>query len=330
MMEKILITGGAGFIGYHLAKKLIESNYEVDILDNFSRGIEDVALNNLVNSKKINLINLDLEETEKIKKLSKNYSYIYHLAAIVGVQHVISSPYKVLEKNHVLLSNVINFAKTQEKLKRFIFTSTSEVYAGTLKDYGLTFPTSEETILSLGNNYEKRNTYMLSKIYGEAMCTHSGLPFTIIRPHNFYGPRMGLSHVIPELLKKVYFTNETKLEINSANHLRTFCYIDDAVNMIIKLINNEGSINEVYNIGNSENEVSIMDVAIKIVNSIDKKIKLIPMPDISHGPKRRCPCTKKLKTLIEYKDEVLIDDGINRCYEWYLNNIFKSNNASAI
>ena len=235
-----------------------------------------------------------------------------------------------MEKNVILLNNLITFAKSQKKLKRFIFASTSEVYASTLKDYGLVFPTPEDTLLSIGNNFENRNTYMLSKIYGEAMCTHADLPFTIIRPHNFYGPRMGMSHVIPELIKKVYFTNENKLEINSANHLRTFCYIDDAINMIIKLVNNENSINEVFNIGNSDNEISIIDIASKVVEIVEKKIELQPKPDINQGPKRRCPSTKKLNSLINYNNKVGIDEGIGKCYDWYYNNVFKNNNKSAI
>lgn len=329
-MKKVLITGGAGFIGFHLAKKLVEEDFEVDIIDNFSRGIKDTSLDKLMASKKIKLINLDLEISSNLNVLGHDYLYIYHLAAIVGVKHVINSPYKVLEKNVILLNNLITFAKSQKKLKRFIFASTSEVYASTLKDYGLVFPTPEDTLLSIGNNFENRNTYMLSKIYGEAMCTHADLPFTIIRPHNFYGPRMGMSHVIPELIKKVYFTNENKLEINSANHLRTFCYIDDAINMIIKLVNNENSINEVFNIGNSDNEISIIDIASKVVEIVEKKIELQPKPDINQGPKRRCPSTKKLNSLINYNNKVGIDEGIGKCYDWYYNNVFKNNNKSAI
>jgi nucleoside-diphosphate-sugar epimerase len=132
------------------------------------------------------------------------------------------------------------------------------------------------------------------------------------------------------LIKKVYFINENKLEINSANHLRTFCYIDDAINMIIKLIINEDSVNEVYNIGNSDNEISIMDVASKVVELANKKLELVPKPDINHGPKRRCPSTEKLDALVNYRHKIKIDEGISKCHDWYYNNVFKHNNESAI
>ena len=104
-----------------------------------------------------------------------------------------------------MLRNIITFGKRQENLERLIFTSTSEVYAGTLKYFSLKIPTPENTPLALTELSENRTSYMLSKIYGEALCLHSGLPVTIVRPHNFYGPRMGLSHVIPELFKESFF-----------------------------------------------------------------------------------------------------------------------------
>ena len=92
---------------------------------------------------------------------------------------------------------------------------------------------------------------MLSKIYGESMCINSMLP-TIIRPHNFYGPRMGLSHVIPELMKKAVESENSKIDVFSINHKRTFCYIEDAVNAIQKLSESQNSIGKTYNIGDEE------------------------------------------------------------------------------
>ena len=205
-MKKILIIGGAGFIGFHLAKKLV-GKFKIDLVDNFSRGARDKELIKLVNERNVRLLNMDfLNSYNRFKNIPKDYSYIFHLAAIVGAKNVIKFPYEVLTKNFTLLKNAIDIGLRQKKLKRFVFSSSSEVYYGTLKNYGLKFPTPEETKLSTLDLSDKRGTYMLSKIYGEAMCSHSGLPFTIVRPHNFYGPRMGLSHVIPELLKKAHFS----------------------------------------------------------------------------------------------------------------------------
>ena len=231
-MKKVLITGGAGFIGYHLAKRLLKANYKIDILDNFTRGVNDSELNSLTKKNNIELLNMDLLSQKVDEKIDHDYSYIYHFAAVIGVQHVLKSPYDVLDKNAFLLKNAIKAARKQKRLERFIFASTSEVYSGTLKHFGMDFPTKELTPLTINNLSENRTSYMLSKIYGEAMSLHSGLPVTIIRPHNFYGPRMGLSHVIPELKKKVVELNDSSLDVFSVDHRRTFCYIDDAVEMI--------------------------------------------------------------------------------------------------
>ena len=191
MSKKVLITGGAGFIGYHLANKLLDSERQIDLLDNFSRGMNDTQLADLAENEKINLINADLLQSNIIDRLDHDYAYIYHLVAVIGVQHVLKAPYDVLVKNFISLQNALEIAKSQKKLERFVFASTSEVYADTLNNYGLEFLTLESTPLTVSSLHEVRTSYMLSKIYGEAMCFQSGLPVVIVRPHNFYGPRMG-------------------------------------------------------------------------------------------------------------------------------------------
>ena len=106
-MKKVLVTGGAGFIGYHLANKLLEDDYQIDLLDNFSRGVNDKYLSDLEENKKIKFINADLLSSLTIDQIDHDYSYIYHLAALIGVQHVIKSPYEVLTKNFILFQNTM-------------------------------------------------------------------------------------------------------------------------------------------------------------------------------------------------------------------------------
>jgi nucleoside-diphosphate-sugar epimerase len=211
-LKKVLITGGAGFIGYHLALHLSKKGYAVDIADNFARGIQDKFLLELISCENVNLLNIDLLDRTVFDGMSTDYNIIYHLAAIIGVKFVLKAPYDVLTKNMMLLQNVIDLCRKQTQLERLVFTSTSEIYAGTLKYFTLPIPTPETTPLAVTGLSENRTSYMLSKIYGEALCLHSGLPVTIIRPHNVYGPRMGLSHVVPELSMKA-FLNEGKYEM---------------------------------------------------------------------------------------------------------------------
>ena len=251
-MKKVLITGGAGFIGYHLALNLLKKGYKIDLVDNFARGIKDTSLIELAQQDRVNLIKLNLLDKNDLNGLDKEYNLIFHLAAIIGVQYVLKAPYDVLAKNVELLENLINIANEQKQLERFVFTSTSEVYAGTLKHFSMEIPTPETTPLTITELSENRTSYMLSKIYGEALCLHSGLPVTIVRPHNFYGPRMGLSHVVPELFKKAFFSENNKLEVFSPDHKRTFCYIEDAVEMMRRLAEIKTSLGQAFNIGNEK------------------------------------------------------------------------------
>lgn len=329
-MKKVLITGGAGFIGYHLAKKLLRSNYEIEILDNFSRGVKDSELLDLIKSEKVNLIDINLLDPKSINGISDDYFHIYHFAAVIGVQHVLKSPYSVLEQNFLLLNHAINIAQKQRFLNKFIFASTSEVYSGTLRHYGLEFPTKEETPLTINPLNEARTTYMLSKIYGEAMCLNSDLPVTIVRPHNFYGPRMGLSHVIPELMKKIIESESDCLDVYSVNHKRTFCYVADAVKIIQLLAESDKTMGEAYNIGNEDEEIKMGDLAEKIIQIIGKAVKVNPLPSTPGSPERRCPSVGKIKKVISYTKDYPLNKGLPETLNWYKENIFSGKERSAL
>jgi UDP-glucose 4-epimerase len=329
-LKKVLITGGAGFIGYHLANKLLESGYQVDLLDNFSRGVNDFHLESLLKNDSVNCINFDLLQSEKISQLEHGYKYVYHLAAVIGVQHVQKAPYDVLTKNFILLNNAIEIARKQKKLERFVFASTSEVYAGTLSHYGLQFPTPETTPLTISNTEQPRTSYMLSKAYGEAMCQHSGLPITIIRPHNFYGPRMGLSHVIPELMKKVVDTKIGSIDVFSVNHKRTFCYIMDAVAIIQLLAESSNTIGGVFNVGNDDEEITMGELAQEVINIIDKVVNINSLTSTPGSPERRCPSVIKLNEAISYAKLYPLEKGLQETFDWYSKNVFSGQVISAI
>lgn len=329
-MRKALITGGAGFIGSHLANNLIREGYEVDLLDNFSRAVKDSNLKELLASNKVHLIDGDICESGCLEKMSENYNYIFHFAAIIGVARVLKEPYRVLNENVLMLSRMIDFARRQKELKRFIFASTSEVYAGTLEHFDLPLPTPEETPLAITGLKQPRASYMLSKIYGEAMANQSGLPVTIIRPHNFYGPRMGLAHVIPELLQKAYFSEEGQpLEVSSLNHKRTFCYISDAVEMIRRLAESEKSLGEVYNVGNENPEVTIEEVAQVVIDTVGKSVKISPRPATPGSPSRRCPKMNRTKDITGFTPSISLDEGVRRTFDWYEANVFATGGKSA-
>lgn len=318
MIEKILITGGAGFIGFHLAKKILEKkNCQIDLLDNFQRGKYDNDLKKLLKNNKIKLIKSDLNKKNSFKN---NYTYIFHLSAILGVDNVIKNPYLTLKQNISLTHKILDVCLKQKNLKKFIFFSTSEVYAGTLKHYGLTFPTPENTPLTIENLTLERPSYMASKILGEMLTLSLKKRFStlIIRPHNFYGPRMGNSHVIPQLYEKIINAKyKKKILIKNSNHIRTFCFIEDAVSHIINLTFSSKSNNQIYNIG-TQNEVTIKHLAnlIKKYSKRDDVNFLYQKVVSDQSPSRRCPSVKKLYKISKIK-KTSLDKGLALTFEWY-------------
>tara|TARA_B110000027_G_scaffold131821_1_gene156827 strand:- start:196 stop:1185 length:990 start_codon:yes stop_codon:yes gene_type:complete len=329
-MKKILITGGAGFIGFHLSKKFLKEGYKVDLVDNFKRGIVDFDLKKILKNRNIKLIKSNLLQLN-LKSWSNDYDKIFHLAAIIGVKHVKKDPYNVLTQNVQLLDSVIKIALKQKKLSKFIFFSTSEVYAGTLKSYGLKFPTPENTKLTVSDLFSDRTSYMLSKICGELMCNlNKNLQHVNIRPHNFYGPRMGFSHVIPELMKKIYFSKNGSVKISSPNHRRSFCYIDDAINIIYKLSISKKTNQNTYNIGSTDKSITIIQLAKKIKKLLNRNTILIRSTTEMGSPVNRRADMKKIKKIIKFDTKFKLDKGLKETYDWYLNNIFIKNKKTFI
>ena len=315
--KKILITGGAGFIGFNLAKKLSNSN-KVYIWDNLSRGKKDVEFRNLLTKKNIFFSNINLNKII-ISKL-KNFDFIFHLAGTVGVQNVEKKAFYTFTNNINATTNLINFVKKNNKKAKLIIFSTSEVYSNTIKRKNFRFPISEKNPVIINNKIIDRDSYFLSKIFNEKLVQLSGLEYLILRPHNIYGPRMGYSHVIPELIKKFKNEKERKIkftEVFSPKHKRAFCYIDDAIHQILSLATKTSLKNDVFNIGNMREEVEILKLAKKLKSLIFKNSKIKKGTITLGSPERRVPDMKKTLKSIPYKKFINLNEGLMRTYEWY-------------
>ena len=319
-MKKVLITGGAGFVGYFLAKKLVEDgNTEVTIIDNLQRGRKDEDLDALLNDNSVSFINADITDKSVFDNLRKDYDYIYHLAAVIGVRNVQENPDRVLYVNAISNLLLLEFAKECSNLKKVFFSSTSEIYAGTLKHYGIPVPTPEDVNLTLMDVSSERTTYMLSKMYGESICFNYGrkydIPFTIGRYHNVYGPRMGFMHVVPEMFIKIQ--NNSEIEVASPTHTRAMCYVDDAVEMTIRACEGDSTNGEIVNIGNQEQEIGIRDLVATIADVLNKQVVLKDGEDTPGSPARRCPDITKIEKLTGYSPRVSLREGIEKTYDWY-------------
>lgn len=332
MTEKILITGGAGFIGLNLANKLASSGYDVVIADNFDRAVKDKFLEDSLSRNNISLMNVDLLDERSVLTMGKEYHAIFHLGAIIGVRHVLNKPFAVLYDNVQMLANIIKLSNLQGiGFNRLLFASTSEIYAGTLNYFDMKIPTPETTPLAVSDLTQPRTSYMLSKLYGEALCQHSNLPFTIFRPHNVYGPRMGMSHVIPEQLQKAHLAKEREtIEVFSVGHTRSFCYIDDAVEMLFLMLKNKKCEGLTLNLGSESPEVSIMELVQACHKVLSKDLIIKPKEGPLGSPVRRAPDMKFTSKLLQYESRVSLSEGLIETYNWYKDNVFDDNGESAI
>ena len=314
-----LITGGAGFIGFNLANVLSNNpSNKIVIFDNLSKQSSDLHFKKIIKKKNITFIKGDLKNISKNLKL-KNFDYIYHLAAILGVQKVIQKPYSTLIENIISTKEVIEYAKKQKSLKKICFTSTSEVYAKTLES-GLTkYPTSEKVDFLIKGDFNERSSYALSKIVGEYLFNYSGLKFVIFRPHNIFGSRMGFAHVIPQLIKKFLDKNSFFINVDNPLHKRTFCHIDYAIKLILKISHNRSTSQQIYNIGAPTKEISINELAKKIkkILNSNKKIKSTKIINKDHSPKKRKPEMNKSKVFL--KDKHNFERGLSNTVKWYKN-----------
>jgi UDP-glucose 4-epimerase len=316
-MRRALITGGAGFIGLHLAAHLVSRGYQMDLLDNFSRGRRDADLEEQSARPGVRLLSVDLLG-DSLASLGSDYTHIFHLAAILGVANVERRPLAVLRDNQRMLFAALDLAARQARLERFVFASTSEVYQGSLEHLQLAIPTPESSTLALPDLARPRSSYMLSKIYGEALCHHSGLPVTVLRPHNVYGPRMGMAHVIPELLARAERLEDgARFPVYAVDHTRTFCFVGDAVEMIARSAEAPACAGEVLNIGAASPEVTMGELARQVGDTVGRRLTIDPLPAPPGSPTRRCPDMTKTTRLTGWAAQVSLADGLAVTYRWY-------------
>lgn len=315
-MTDVLITGGLGFIGSHLALALVKKGKRVRILDNNFRG----DFENLKGAKgKIDIITGGIKDLNQVRRAVKGVNTIFHLAYINGTEYFYTQPRLVLEVGIKGTLNVID-AAIANGVKNFIFASSSETY-----QTPITIPTPEDIALIVPDVKNPRFTYGGGKILGELLTLHYTqnvkMRRIIFRPHNIYGPKMGWEHVIPQLLKKVYDASsgfkKDKAVIaiqGSGKESRSFCYIDDAIKGIL-ICGHKGKDGEIYNIGKEE-EVSINDLIREIGNILDIKIITRNTSLRKGSTKRRCPDVSRLKSL-GYKPHVFLQEGLEKTIEWY-------------
>jgi len=316
---KILITGGAGFIGAHLANYALKEGHTVHICDNNIRGIKDLFIDNLINHG-VKFIKCDVTQAEELLKLDKDYDTVFHLAAINGTENFYKIPYTVMSVG--ILSTVNLLERYGNKGVKFIFSSSSETYASTLKFRDELIPTPETIELCVEDIFNPRFSYGGSKITCELLIANYAhqyeLDYQIIRFHNIYGPRMGFKHVIPQFIKRAY-DKENPFVIFGSEQTRAFCYIEDAIKAVYDLSNTNN--NGIFHIGNDLEEIKIIELAKKIASyDPDFQIKKPPQGSVE----RRCPDISLIRKFINFKPQHNLDNGLKKTIQWY-NNYYSNN-----
>lgn len=330
-MQRVLITGGAGFIGYHLAKRLsAQKSYHITIVDNFFRGKNDEDLKALVARPNITFFKADLTDARSWNKIGSGYDHVYHLVGINGTNLFYEIPHEVLRIGVSTTMNVLDWFRNENKKKgaKILYTSSNEAYGSALEAFGtLPLPTPENVPLVIADTYNPRWSYGGQKLIGELFFIHYAKAYnfrmSIVRPHNFYGPRAGYEHVIPQIVGRASAKTDP-FTIFGADDTRSFCYIDDAVEAIQMVMESKKTDGETYHIG-TKNETVIADLVEQIFGLLDWHPKKTIIKKSPKGSvKRRLADVSKIKRDTGWRARTPLKKGLEQTLEWYLRNPKKS------
>jgi nucleoside-diphosphate-sugar epimerase len=315
-----MVTGAAGFIGYHLAKRLSEQpDVELVLVDNFIRGADDGLYRRLCSLPHVAAYNVDLTDPDAVAKLPDDVDVIYHEAALNGTQNFYERPYEVLRCGTLPTFYLIDKYVSTGRLERFVYAGTPESYASTVSRFDWEVPTDESVPLCVDDVFNPRWSYAAAKIHGEVLvingCQQYGVPFSIIRYHNVYGPRMGDKHVVPDFLNRL---KRGVAELYGHADTRAFLYVDDAVDATLRVGTCASTAGEVVNVGGEE-EWTILELGRRMMALLGKNpddIVLHPSP--AGSVKRRAPSIRKLEQRTGFHARWTLDDGLAETIRFYV------------
>jgi len=315
MKTRILVTGSSGFIGYYLCLALLKlENTFVYGADNFSRYKPDNAYKKLSEDQNFQHLNLDLTVMEDVSTIP-DVDYVFHLAALNGTKNFYEKPTEVIRSGIIPTLNLIERYRNSS-LKRFIFSGTSESYAGAVDLFNYKVPTPEEVPLVISDVRNSRWSYAGAKTLSEIAVASAaqtyGFGYSIVRFHNVYGPRMGDSHVIPEIISRA---KNNDFRLFGGDNKRSFVFIDDAIDAIILVAFNESAGGEIYNIG-TEEMLNMESLALLIYELMGIRATPINLPAPKGSVAKRCPDTRKIRK-IGYRPNVSLKKGLSLTIAYY-------------
>lgn len=333
--KRLLITGGAGFLGYYLVQAVLHWNKKamnapgvrVTVFDNYHRGVPP-WLSSLEGDENLELVRHDM--TRPLPQDMGDFQYIIHAAGIASPIYYRKYPIETMDANITGLRNLLEYCNAQgEKgrpVKGFLYYSSSEIYGDPTPGNIPTPETYRGNVSCTG----PRACYDESKRYGETLCVNFArqfdLPVKVARPFNNYGPGLKITdrRVLPDFARNVLAGHDIVM-LSDGSPTRTFCYVADAIVGYYKVLV-KGHYGEAYNIGVEEPEISIAEVAEKVVDLARElfdyrgKVILKASDDKEYlidNPNRRCPMISKARTDLGYDPTVTLDEGLRRSLIWY-------------
>lgn len=326
--KKILITGGTGFIGSHLAEFFVKKNFDVTVFDRYN---SIYSLGNLTNSKfknEIKFIFGDIRDYDSVNNAIKGNDIIIHLAALIGIPYSYYSPLAYIKTNVEGTYNILESSKNR-KIKKIIITSTSEVYGSA--NY---IPIDEEHPL------KPQSPYSASKIAADNLAlsyyNSFNLPVIIIRPFNTYGPRQSERAIIPSIINQILFTKKNKITLGNLYPKREFNFIEDVCEAFYKIAN-INKFGQVFNVGNGY-EISIRNLVGVISKLMNKKITIEKSLIRSRTKKSEVDIlkssNKKIRTTTNWKPKYIgrkgLILGLEKTIKWFLSNQYEENKDNYI
>ena len=307
-----MVTGGSGFIGAHLVKRLVHDGWDVVVVDNLLRGdarrLTEVADH-------LALFDCDVRDEESLTRAFAGAEVVMHLAAVNGTENFYKHPELVLDVGLRGALAVVNAGRAAG-VPDLIVASSAEVY-----QTPSIVPTPETVALTLPDSLNPRFSYGASKIASELIAFNYAQDHyrkvQVFRPHNVYGPDMGWKHVIPQFIERALagVASTVPFEIQgTGEETRAFCFVDDIVDGILLMYRNGGH-RQVYHIGNDE-EVTILALAHRVAELLKKTFDIGFTEASVGGTPRRCPDITKMRRL-GYQPKILLDEGLQRTIAWY-------------
>jgi nucleoside-diphosphate-sugar epimerase len=309
--RRLLLTGGAGFIGSHLAERLLSAN-QVVVLDTLRRNALTTA--GLDKHPNLTLIKGDVTDAAAVQKAVAGCDAVVHLASIAGVDTVLKNPVLTMKVSLVGTMNVLDAALAEGGVKRLIDFSTSEVFGR------YAYNVTEWDATTLGAVGEARWTYAVAKLATEHLAMNywkqHSLPTCSIRPFNIYGPRQvgegAVHHFIVRALK-----GEALQVHNDGSQIRAWCYVDDIVDGILLALTKDEAVGHAFNIGNPRSTLTIHSLAREIVRLSSSGARIEFVHKDQADVELRIPNIEKARERLGFKPQVDLEEGLLRTVYWY-------------